>query len=257
MLTFRNIKILFGLLLTALIFRDVGNDVAWYNYVVLFLLYSLILFYGSYNVSSGFYMKVLCEGSNNKKQIAISFDDGPSERYTSQIVDILDKHQVPAAFFCIGKNIGGNESMLQKIVNSNHLVGNHSYSHHFWFDMYGSSKMGEDLHQMNEAVFNAVGLRPNLFRPPYGVTNPNLAKTVKKQNLVAVGWNIRSMDTVVKDDKKLLHKVLKAVKPGAIILFHDTSEATFLMLPAFIQEVKDRGFEIVRLDKMLNITPYA
>jgi peptidoglycan/xylan/chitin deacetylase (PgdA/CDA1 family) len=65
------------------------------------------------------------------------------------------------------------------------------------------------------------------------------------------------MDTVVKDDQKLLRKVLKAVKPGAIVLFHDTSEATFLMLPAFIQKVKDQGFEIVRLDKMLNITPYA
>ena len=257
MLTFRNINILFGVLLAAIIIWDIRSDVAWYFYIVFFLMYSLVLFYGSYSVSSDFYMKVLCEGSDDKKQIAISFDDGPSGRYTNEIVDILDKYHVPAAFFCIGKNIEGNEFMLQKIVNGNHLIGNHSYSHHFWFDMYGTSKMAEDLRQMNEKVFSAVGLKPKLFRPPYGVTNPNLARAVKRQKLVAVGWTIRSMDTVVKDDQKLLRKVLKAVKPGAIVLFHDTSEATFLMLPAFIQKVKDQGFEIVRLDKMLNITPYA
>ena len=138
-----------------------------------------------------------------------------------------------------------------------HLIGNHSFSHHFWFDMYGSKKMLADLQQMDEATKKILGVQPRLFRPPYGVTNPNLKKAIINGNYIPVGWSVRSMDTMTSDEDKLLGKVKKGIKPGAIFLFHDTSKATLAILPQFIREVKDRGYSIARLDKMLNLPAYA
>ncbi|HTE24286.1 polysaccharide deacetylase family protein [Flavitalea sp.] len=257
MLTFKNTTLFFGLLVITLIAFDIYGDLSWLIYLVVALAYSLMLFYGSANVASGFYMKVVSHGGTASKQIAITFDDGPADRFTNEIVDLLGEQQVPAAFFCIGKNIAGREQIITKMVSSGHIIGNHSHSHHFWFDIYGSAKMEADLQQMNEELYRVTGLKPLFFRPPYGVTNPNLAKAVAHLDMVAVGWNIRSLDTIVKDPKKLLHKVLKAVKPGAIILFHDTSETTFLMLKAFIEGAREQGYEFVKLDKLINSTPYA
>ena len=117
--------------------------------------------------------------------------------------------------------------------------------------------MYADLQEMDSITKEATGLTPRLFRPPYGVTNPNLKKAILRGNYIPVGWSIRSMDTVIKDEKKLLYKITKAVKPGAIILFHDTSRTTIAILPAFISYVKAQGYEIIRLDKMLNLEAYV
>jgi peptidoglycan-N-acetylglucosamine deacetylase len=257
MLTFKNTNLVFGLLLLALVGWNINHSVGWWVYLLLIFSYSVILFYGSAFVSSDFYLKVISSGPRNTKKIAITFDDGPAENFTEGVLDILQREKVPATFFCIGKNIEGKEAVLRRILKDGHIIGNHSFSHHFWFDMYGATKLKADIEQMNEAVVSAVGLNPRLFRPPYGVTTPNLATAVNELELVAVGWSIRSLDTVVKNERKLLDRILKAVRPGAILLLHDTSEATFLMLPAFIQGVRKKGYEIVGLDKLLNIAPYA
>jgi peptidoglycan/xylan/chitin deacetylase (PgdA/CDA1 family) len=257
MLTFRKTKVLFGVLLGLLLSFDIIYDVPWWSYLILLFICSLLLFYGSAFVSSNFYVNVVSHGPERKRQIAITFDDGPAESFTEKILDILDSTKVPATFFCIGKNIRGREDLLVRMVNAGHIIGNHSFSHHFWFDLYGRTRITTELVQTNDAVEKVIGRRPVLFRPPYGVTTPNIASALKSTGMTTVGWNIRSMDTVVKDDKKLLQNVLAAVKPGAIVLFHDTSEATFSMLPAFIDGVVKKGFEIVSLDKMINIAPYA
>ncbi|RYY30876.1 MAG: polysaccharide deacetylase family protein [Chitinophagaceae bacterium] len=257
MLNFKNTNIVFVTALSGMIAWDVYRHVPWYCYLIVALIYSALLAYGSMQVASGFYMSTMNAGSAGAKQLAITFDDGPADSYTSGILDLLDKYQAPAAFFCIGKNIAGRESILVRLIKSGHLVGNHSFSHHFWFDLYGAEKMKDDLVQMNQACFEATGLRLKLFRPPYGVTNPNLAKAVRELGMTTIGWSLRSMDTVVKDPQKLLRNTLKAVKPGAVVLFHDTCEATFLMLPAFIEAVRRQGFEIVSLDKLLGVEAYA
>ena len=125
------------------------------------------------------------------------------------------------------------------------------------FDLFSSKKMLADLRMTDLAVHEATGLTPKLFRPPYGVTNPNLAKAIVKGSYIPVGWNIRSMDTVIKDEQKLLNKMTGSIKPGAILLFHDTSKTTLAILPDLIKHIHSKGYEIVRLDKMLNVKAYA
>lgn len=123
--------------------------------------------------------------------------------------------------------------------------------------MYTAKKMQEDLQQMDLEMEKVTGLKPKLFRPPYGVTNPNLVKAIKNGGYTPVGWSVRSMDTVIKDEKKLLGKISSGIKPGAVFLFHDTSITTAAVLPKFIQEVKNKGYHIIPLDKLLALQPYA
>ncbi len=257
MLNFRNTNIFFITLLAILIVVHANYNLPGYIYPLLIIIYSLIIFYGCYNIGSNFFIKVVCSADTGKKEIAISFDDGPVINYTPQILQLLKQENVKAAFFCIGNRIAGNENILRQMMDDGHVIGNHSYSHHFWFDMYSSKKMLDDLKQMDHEMEKAIGFKPKLFRPPYGVTNPNLKKAIIHGDYTPVGWNIRSMDTVIKDEKKLLDKVTSAIKPGAVFLFHDTSKTTLEILPAFIKEVKNQGYNIIPLDKLLHLRPYA
>ena len=190
-------------------------------------------------------------------EMAISFDDGPATAYTPEILRVLSEHQVQAAFFCIGSRIAGNEQLLTAIRDQGHLIGNHSYSHHALFDLLSSKAMLADLQLMDQQTEQVTALRPRLFRPPYGVTNPALKKAIVQGQYIPVGWSIRSLDTVTRDEQKLLQKVTRALAPGAIILFHDTSKTTLAILPEFLKEVARKGYRIVRLDKMLNLEAYV
>ena len=160
-------------------------------------------------------------------------------------------------FFALETGLQENESLFRQVHEAGHIIGNHSYSHHMWFDLFSANKMYDDLQMMDAAMQKVIGMKPKLFRPPYGVTNPNLRKAVMKGNYIPVGWNVRSLDTVITDEQKLLKKVTKALKPGAVVLFHDTGKAIPAVLPAFITMAREKGYEIVRLDKLLNLEPYA
>ncbi|MEJ7587143.1 MAG: polysaccharide deacetylase family protein [Ferruginibacter sp.] len=226
-------------------------------YALTLVVYCSIIFYGCYFIRANFFLHVICEGTTLKKEIAISFDDGPANKYTSETLQVLHDHGIEAAFFCIGKRIGGNEKLFEHIHKEGHLIGNHSYSHHIWFDLFSHKKMLEDMRLMDREMEKVIGLSPKLFRPPYGVTNPNLKRAITDGHYIPVGWSVRSMDTVINNEKQLFNKVCRSLKPGAIFLFHDTSKTTLSILPAFIRWVKESGYEIVRLDKMLHLKPYA
>src|SRR5258708_26527458 len=110
---------------------------------------------------------------------------------------------------------------------------------------------------MDKQTMNVKKMKPALFRPPYGVTNPNLKRAIKKGKYITIGWSIRSLDTAIKDKKKLLSRIGGHVKPGDIILLHDSMEHTANILPELIETILKKGFQIKGLDEMLNIHAYA
>ncbi|MEP7143595.1 MAG: polysaccharide deacetylase family protein [Ferruginibacter sp.] len=257
MLNFRNTNIFFIVLLVIAIGLNKSAGIPFFVYPVLLLIYSGIVFYGCYFVDSNFFLPVICSAKTDMKEIAISFDDGPVNQYTPETLQVLKAHGVKAAFFCIGSRIGENEKLFRQLHEEGHVIGNHSFSHGFWFDLFSYKKMLEDLKRMDQEMERVTGLQPKLFRPPYGVTNPNLKKAIINGGYVPIGWSVRSMDTMMKDEKALFDKISKSLKPGAVFLFHDTSKTTLAILPSFIKWVWENGYEIVRLDKMLHLKPYA
>lgn len=183
---------------------------------------------------------------NRGKEVALTFDDGPAE-YTEAVLDILKREKINATFFIIGKNIVGRETLLKRIQAEGHSIGNHSFGHSFNFDWQSAAKMQEEIALTNKAIESVTGTPVTLFRPPYGVTNPNLGKALRNSNLKSIGWNLRSMDTVAKDEKKLLNKILTRVKTGDIILLHDRCSITATILSELIATLKKRGFGFATL----------
>ncbi|HTH56367.1 MAG TPA: polysaccharide deacetylase family protein [Cyclobacteriaceae bacterium] len=212
--------------------------------------------YGSLFIASNFYIRTFCKGDRNGGSIAITFDDGPEPENTVRILKILKEKNVKATFFCIGKKVRDAKSLVRQINEEGHLIGNHSFNHGKWFDLQSAQKMREELKMTDDAIALAISKKPKLFRPPYGVTNPNLAAAVR-DDYQAIGWSIRSYDTVSSDKDKLWKRVTKKLKGGDVVLFHDRCEATIEMLPRFIDHVSEVGLRIVPLDQMLNVKPYA
>jgi len=257
MLNFRNTNIAFALLFLALIVTDIRFTVPFSAYLLLITCYLLLLFYGSYFVHSQFYMKTICRADIKEKKIAITFDDGPLEQYTPQMLQILKTYNVKATFFCIGKNAAVNKDLLKQVHQQGHIIGSHSYMHGYWFDLLSAKNMLRELEQMHQLVKDELGIEMKWFRPPYGVTTPNLKKAVDTMNYKAIGWNVRSMDTIAKNETVLLQKLHRSLKPGNIFLFHDTAAITVKILTEFIEQVQRAGYEIVPLEKLIHLQPYA
>ncbi|MEQ1635329.1 MAG: polysaccharide deacetylase family protein [Methylococcales bacterium] len=251
----RNTSIIFTVLLLITLSLDVFYGLPVIIYLILYLLYSAIFIYGVFSVDANFFINVHCQADTPNKVISISFDDGPGE-FTAEILQILQDYGVKAAFFCIGKQIQANSPIALDIHQQGHIIGNHSFSHHLLFDFFLSKPMLQDLQAMDRATYEVIGLKPQLFRPPYGVTNPFVKNAIVQGNYTPIGWSVRSLDTVIKSEHKLLNKCLSGLKPGAIYLFHDTQKITLAILPAFIEQVLANGYQIMRVDNMLNIPAY-
>jgi peptidoglycan-N-acetylglucosamine deacetylase len=223
----------------------------------LLLIYVSVIFCGSYFISINFFVNSVNRGNVNGKSVALTFDDGPSDKQTSRVLDILKTNKVEAAFFCIGNRMKENETILKRTLAEGHMIGNHSFSHHRFFDLFSPGKMLMDLRRMSSLCQQLTGSYPIMFRPPFGVTNPNLKKAILQGGFISVGWTIRSFDTILKNEDRLLKRISRKIKPGAIILLHDTSEITIQVLPRLIEIIRGRGFQIQRLDQMVNMNPYA
>ena len=230
-------------------------DVSWWWLFLFCLLSSVPLIAGAIYIQQNFFVESINSLHDStlphKKDtdIVLTFDDGIHPIHTPKVLDILQAHGVKAMFFIIGKNIHQHAAILKRIADEGHTIGNHSFTHGIWFDMKSISDMAAELNQMNEAVVDILGKEytPVYFRPPYGVTNPNLANAIKRTGMTSVGWNLRSMDTVAKSKMLLLDKLKKMTRKGSIVLLHDRCAITVDTLTDYIVFCKQQGFTFTTL----------
>lgn len=226
-------------------------------FIAVFVLWFLIVLWGSFVISSNYHVKALCGNSLEKeKKIALTFDDGPNEN-TLLVLDLLKKYNVKAAFFCIGKNIEEHPEIVQRTIAEGHVLGNHSYSHSHFFDFFRKKKIIEELEKTDALLEKYTAKKINLFRPPYGVTNPSIRRALEVTKHKVIGWNIRSLDGVVKDEKVLYDRIVKRVAPGGIVLLHDTSQHSVSVLEQLLQFLQKNNYTVVSLEQLLNIKAYA
>ena len=212
--------------------------------------------YGSARVSSSFFVETKWRGETAQPCIALTFDDGPVPA-TPVLLAILQRHEARATFFCIGQRARQQPEVLRQLDAAGHLLGNHTFTHSYFIDLFSTRRLRAELRDTDAAIAAATGRRPRLFRPPYGVTTPNLARAIRREGHQCIGWSVRSLDTVVQDPAQLLSNMVRALAPGAVFLFHDTSATTAVMLDEFLQQARARGFRVVPLDELLDVAAYA
>ena len=255
MLTYKTTRISFFLSFVTLAVLYEFNLINWYFLLIPVFLYIGLISYGSSIISSNFYLNSICFIPTSEKVFYLTFDDGPDSN-TEEILALLNKNNIKATFFVIGKKITKNEMILNRMKEEGHIIANHSFSHSYFFDFFSTKKVIADLEQTNILIKKITGLTPRLFRPPYGVTNPNIANALTKLGLASIGWNIRSLDTVIKDKEKLNKRILKRIKPGSILLLHDTGNNVIEILKEVIQFADKNGYKIACLKDKLPTNVY-
>ena len=215
-------------------------------YLFCFMMLSAIVIWGSFDIGLGYFVNSITHKRTKIKEIALTFDDGPTE-FTPKFLDILKENHIKATFFCIGKQIEKYPDTFKRIISEGHTIGNHTYSHSNQTGFLPASKMVEEIKKCDDVMLKTGNLRTDLYRPPFGVTNPNIAKAIRQTGKKSIGWNVRSLDTITEDEDKIYRKVTKRLKPGSIILLHDTSEKTYNVLVnllVFLEREKYSTFTI-------------
>jgi peptidoglycan/xylan/chitin deacetylase (PgdA/CDA1 family) len=266
MVTFRRLTLFLIFVMAGMnlwgIFMDDRATGIFHAHFVLFNILPPVIWFGisfamAFLPCTNFHHPVICRGNISGKSIAITFDDGPDPEKTPVILDILKKNQVSATFFCIGKNLAGREPLVKRMHEEGHLIANHSFSHSKWFDLFSSGRMRAELLETDRVIAGITGKTPLFFRPPYGVVNPMVANALKRMHWKAVCWNIRSFDTLGTDPEKTMRRILNQLQPGAILLLHDATRFSGEHLDELITGIRDAGYGVVPLDKMLNLPAYA
>lgn len=202
------------------------------------------LVYASACIKSQIYVRAMCHVPTTERCVFLTFDDGPDAEQTPQVLNVLRNNNATATFFCIGNKIEQNVELVKKMVAEGHTIGMHSYAHNWRFTIANANKVKADLQQCQDVIRKACGFECFLFRPPFGVTNPSMAKGLRMAGVKTVGWTIRTFDTNGKPDEKLLQRIDKQLVPGAIILLHDRLPNSACRLQQVIELIHSKGYTI-------------
>lgn len=258
MLKFKVINFTGTLAFLLLVLIDLVMGIPWWTYLLLAIFWVIITTIGSFHIRWNYHLKSLNSNPSIQKNIvALTFDDGPNPEFTPQVLGLLKKHNAKATFFCIGKNIEENPQLFREIVAHGHTIGNHTYSHSNGFGFFPAEKVEEELKRTNRLAKKTTGLEMKLYRPAFGVTNPNIAKAVQNMELRSIGWSVRSLDTTKLSGESVLKRITKRISMGDIILLHDSSHKSVMVLERLLLFLQANKLESVTVDELLEIEAYA
>ncbi|MGQ7946307.1 polysaccharide deacetylase family protein [Flavobacterium sp. WC2509] len=182
---------------------------------------------------------------NTENKIYLTFDDGPTPDVTEWVLEKLQKQQVKATFFCIGKNIDSNPDLFKKVINDGHAIGNHTFNHlNGWKT--NTADYLENAALCQSAIYEHQPVNPKLFRPPYGKIKTSQSKRLRELGFKIIMWDVLSADfdqTITPE--KCLENVIENVVSGSVIIFHDSVKGyknLEYVLPRSLQILKDKGF---------------
>ncbi|BAY67410.1 polysaccharide deacetylase family protein [Anabaena sp. FACHB-709] len=195
--------------------------------------------------------------NSNEKVIALTFDDGPWQKTTPEILEILKQNQIKATFFWVGQAIQANPDIAKRVVAEGHAIGNHTWHH--WYRRMNEATAKSEIERTSDLIYKTTGVKTHLFRPPGGVLNNGLVAYAKSQKNAVVMWSLTSADTDPRAKPEVFVKnVVKGAKPGYIVLMHDGGgdrQRTVKALPQIISGLKQQGYKFVTVPELLEMKP--
>ncbi|HEX6484074.1 MAG TPA: polysaccharide deacetylase family protein [Ktedonobacteraceae bacterium] len=207
----------------------------------------------TYTIPADLRGSVFFQGSTSLPEVALTFDDGPNAVYTPQILSILEQYGVKATFFCIGEQVPANTRIVQQVYNDGDIIASHTWSHPNLTTLSATSIQAQ-LHLTSDAIENAIGVHPTLFRPPYGAYNNFVQGQVAQTGLATVMWNVDTRDWTRPGVYSIVNTALATVRNGSIILMHDgggNRSETVEALPIIIRALHQRGFKLVTMIRLI------
>lgn len=186
----------------------------------------------------------------NEMELALTFDDGPLNKNTSKVLDILKENNVKATFFLLGENMVGNEAIMQRILDEGHEIGLHTYSHPI-FTKINYEQTEKEIDLNIDLLYKICHYRAKIIRPPYGIISKNFLKIAKAKKLKIISWSNDSLDWKKGHTTKMIYEdALAKTHPGSIILMHDKSnnyQQSIKALPLIIRKLKSEGYSFKRV----------
>ncbi len=182
-----------------------------------------------------------------KPRIAITFDDGPSAKYTPQLLDGLKERNVKASFFVIGKMAEENPKLIQREKEEGHLIGNHTYNHVDISKISDEDAVSE-IQKTNQVIEKVTKDNVEYLRAPFGSWKKNL---VGRMNVFPVAWSVDPLDWTTENADEIVNKVVTEVKENDIILLHDCYQSSVDAALRIIDILRKEGYEFVTVDKLI------
>jgi peptidoglycan/xylan/chitin deacetylase (PgdA/CDA1 family) len=192
------------------------------------------------------------------RQLALTYDDGPNDPHTCQLLDVLAKHNVLATFFLIGRYVQQRPEIAREIIRAGHVVGNHTFTHPL-LTFKSETDIRQQLSDCRAALQDAIGQHSNLFRPPFGGRRAAVLRIARELGLHPVMWNVTGYDWSAPPAAEIARKVRRQIRGGDVILLHDGGHKqigadrsqTVLATNHLIASYKTQGYEFVTIPEMM------
>eukprot|EP01039_Chlorochromonas_danica_P000747 gene747-811_t len=197
--------------------------------------------------------------AKNNKVVALTFDDGPHQVLTHQLLDSLKQLQLTenitahVTFYVMGVKTHLHPDILKKAVSDGHEIGNHGWNHPV-LSQISWDDLRIQLRETSQAIYNATGIWPSTMRPPYGKTNGGLNKRIFNElQLSVILWSLDTLDWQRPSTESIVKKVIESVKPGTIILCHDIHPNSIPAVPVIVRELTKKGFSFRTVRDLINL----
>ncbi len=183
--------------------------------------------------------------------IAMTFDDGPSEKLTPKLLNLLATHHIKATFFVIGQNVADHPEIVARAAREGHEIANHSWSHPNYGKM-SDEGIRRDLRRTDDAIKDAIGKRPTLMRPPYGSISTRQKHWIHDEfGYQIVLWDVDPLDWKRPGPATVCNRILRETRAGSIVLSHDIHPGTIEAMPATFAQLEAKGFKFVTVSELI------
>lgn len=192
---------------------------------------------------------VVRAGAGAEPVVALTFDDGPHPYHTKKILATLKQERIPATFFLVGEHLERAPELARQALAHGHALGNHTW-HHFYLDHMDAASTGAEIEITARLIENATGSRPAWFRPPGGYYTEDVLRVTRALGQRVALWSVDSRDWSEPGPEAIRRRVLAGLRPGAVILLHDSAAQTAAVLPRLIRDIRARGYRFATLDEL-------
>lgn len=200
----------------------------------------------------------LLNGPTDRREVALTFDDGPDGEFTPLVLDELKKAGVHATFFVVGNRIEANPEVFQRIIDEGHAVGSHSYNHPKLTDL-SDTEFQEQIIRTDKIIHSYLGYSPSLFRPPYGAISEDQILWLAGNHKKVINWNVDSLDWKGLNAEEVFTNVMTQTGTGSIILQHSAGgvgedlSGTVKAISRIVEKLKQDDINFVTVPDMIDL----